>query len=362
MTRCPPQPFHVIAASALALSFCAPLLAADCAAVGPFEPTCGFQRPEDLELMPDGHALLISEYGTLGGAEPGRLKLWKPDAPARVLYPADNADGTPDWGAADCPGAPGLAFAPHGIHLGPAAGENRVFAVNHGQREAVEIFELTAGDDGNAAALHWRGCVPAPEGVWLNDVAGLPGGGFAVTHMVTKGTHEEDLFAAEAARNPIGYALEWSPAGGWLRLPGTDGSLPNGIEVSDDGTVLYINEYFGDRTYALERSSGKRLWSTAVDGPDNLGWSADGRLLAASHHGNLREIFACNALPTTPCAMRYSVVAIDPVSGNRVTVLEGGPHPLGAATVATEFDGRLYMGSFVGDRIVSAPSGSGVQH
>ena len=78
----------------------------------------------------------------------------------------------------------------------------------------------------------------------MNDVVGLPGGGFAVSHMVTRGTGGAALFDAERARNDIGYVLTWDAAAGWRKLPGSDGALPNGLEISADGSVLYVNEYF----------------------------------------------------------------------------------------------------------------------
>jgi outer membrane protein assembly factor BamB len=235
--------------------------------------------------------------------------------------------------------------------------------VNHRGREAVELFELVDGDDPARTRLVWRGCVPAPAEVWMNDVVGLPGGGFAVTHMVPRNVDGEVLFEAERVRNDIGHVLTWMPETGWQKVPGSDGALPNGIEVSDDGTILYVNEYFGDRVYALERASGKRLWSTAVDAPDNSSWGMDGRLLVASHHADLEAVLACDHEPLTMCPLAFSIVAIDPANGRRVTIVEGGGEgaPMGAATVAVEHAGRLWLGSYVGDRLAATKRGTGVR-
>ncbi|MEQ8661537.1 MAG: hypothetical protein RLW62_12015 [Gammaproteobacteria bacterium] len=338
--------------------------AADCNARDGFTPVCGVQRPEDIEVLPGG-ALLISEYGGLAGAHTGRLTLYRPDdGDLRALYPGDGAaDGDPDWGAADCPGAPGAELDPHGIHHGPSGGADRVLVVNHRGREAVELFEVMAADTPSATRLVWRGCVPAPAEVWMNDVVGLPGGGFAVSHMVPRGTDGEALFEAERTRGNSGHVLTWMPREGWRKLPGSDGALPNGLEVSDDGDILYVNEYFGDRVYALERASGRRLWSTAVDAPDNASWGADGRLLVASHHADLEAVLACDHDPLVMCPLPFSIVAIDPVDGRRVTVVEGGGPgaPMGAATVAVEHAGRLWLGSYVGDRMAATKRGTGVR-
>lgn len=336
---------------------------ADCSARDGFTPICGFQRPEDIEVLP-GNTLLVSEYGGLAGAHTGVLSLYSPtDGTRRALYPGPTAsDGVPDWGAPDCPGPPGAELDPHGIHHGPGGGEGRVLVVNHRGREAVELFELVAAAEPAATRLVWRGCVPAPAEVWMNDVVGLPGGGFAVSHMVTRGTGGAALFDAERARNDSGYVLTWDAATGWRKLPGSDGALPNGLEISADGSVLYVNEYFGDRVVALERASGERLWTTAVDAPDNSSWGLDGRLLVASHHADLAAVMACDHEPLTLCTLPFSIVAIDPANGNRVTVVEGGGPgaPMGAATVAAEFGGKLWLGSYVGDRMATTTRGTGV--
>lgn len=355
--------FALLACGMLALPVAGVADDADCSARDGYTPICGFQRPEDIEVLP-GDTLLVSEYGGLAGAHTGTLSLYVPTAGTRrALYPGPTArDGVPDWGAPDCPGPPGAELDPHGIHHAPSGGEKRVLVVNHRGREAVELFELIDAADAANTQLVWRGCVPAPPDVWMNDVVGLPGGGFAVSHMVARGTGGDALFAAERARNDIGYVLTWDPQAGWQKLPGSDGALPNGLEISADARVIYINEYFGDRVVALERASGKRLWRTAVDAPDNSSWGADGRLLVASHHADLDAVLACDHEPLTLCTLPFSIVAIDPANGNRVTVVEGGGTgaPMGAATVAAEHGGKLWLGSYVGDRMATTTRGTGV--
>jgi hypothetical protein len=335
--------------------------APDCTPANGFTPLCGFERPEDIEVLAAGRALLVSEYGGLSGARPGRLTVFVPqDESRREIYPANAASGAPDWGAQDCPGAPGAMFSPHGIHVASVGGTQRVLVVNHGGREAIELFEILDADNPATLSLRWRGCVIAPDDAWLNDVVGLPDGSLAATHMVARGTAEAALLESERRREDIGYVLGWSARDGWHKVPGSDGALPNGIEVSADGATLYINEYLGDRVYALDRATGERLWQTAVDAPDNSSWGTDGRLLVASHHEDLHAVFACNSAPLTPCPLRYAIVAIDPNTGNRVTVVEGGDAAFGAATVAVEAGDVLYLGSFVGDRMVATRRGTGV--
>lgn len=333
----------------------------DCAAANGFTPLCGFQHPEDIEVLADGKLLVVSEYGNLVGSMTGRLTAVVPaDGSRRTLYPVDGADGTADWGAADCPGAPGAQFDPHGIHHGPTS-NGRLYVVNHAGRESVEIFEVVDGDDAAAMKLNWRGCVIAPGGIWMNDVVGLPDGGFIASHMVQKGVSAESLYESERRREDIGHVMRWSPGDGWRKVTNSDGALPNGVEISDDAATLYVNEYFGDRTFALDLASGKRLWTTPVDAPDNLAWGSDGQLLIASHHEDLKAVQACEH-EQPYCQLRFSIVAVDPANGNRLTVVEGGgAPPFGAATVAAEVGDTMYLGSYTGDRMATTTRGTGVR-
>lgn len=194
-----------------------------CVAANGFEPICGFRRPEDLEVLAGSQALLVSEYGALSGARPGQLSVLDLTTRERRTLFAGRADHaaagqSPAIGDEKCPGPPGPEFSPHGIHLASVGDQQRLLVVNHGEREAIEIFELTGGPRAADVMLTWRGCVPAPAEAWLNDVVNLPDGGLVATHMVTRGTHEEDLLAAETARTDTGYALEWQPSSGWQRV------------------------------------------------------------------------------------------------------------------------------------------------
>ncbi len=60
--------------------------------------------------------------------------------------------------------------------------------------------------------------------------------------------------------------------------------MPNGIEVSSDGALLYVAVYAGDQVRRIPRSGSGEVQVAAATSPDNLTWSADGsRLLATTH-------------------------------------------------------------------------------
>lgn len=352
----------LFAAAVLALTTAGSVRAEDsgsitaCIAASEIVPTCEFSKPEDIEVL--GPLLVISEYGSLLGDKPGRIVTYEPQTGLRrALYP--NADATLPatlWGDKACTQPPGNLFSPHGIHHAPGPQADRLLVVNHGGREAVEIFEIANASDPELVSLTWRGCVPMPEGTWMNDVAGLPDGGFVATHMVEKALPEEALLAAEIARSNTGWVLEWHPETGIRKLEGSDGSLPNGIEVSSDGNTVFVNEYFGDKVVAVNRNNGQRLWEASLSAPDNSSWSTNGMLLVASHAADLHAVQKCNERAMTPCALPYVVAALDPATGHTTELFAGGiDDPMGAATVAVELGDHLYLGSFVGDRMIRIP-------
>ncbi len=334
---------------------------AGCDANDAITPICAFQSPEDLELLPGQDALLVGEYGGLQGVLPGTLKvLWLEDHRVEVLYPRVGGDAAGVagqlWGDASCPGPPGDAFAAHGIHLSPRPdGTDQLLVVNHVGREAIEFFELSS--EGDAYTLVWRGCVVAPDDLWLNDVVALPEGGFVATHMVPRGTGVWTIRFNEWSGRKTGHVVEWRADSGWRELPGTAGVLPNGIAISGDGQTLFVNDYLGDRVFAVDRASGVRRWETEVSKPDNSSWSPGGRLLVAGHTTPIAETLRYSELEGAGCPLPFTIVALDPTDGSREVVFEGEGPPMGGVTTAVQVGDTLYFGSFTGDRMGRATLG-----
>jgi len=329
-----------------------------CTASNDIEPICGFAGPpEDLEDLPDGR-IIVGEYGAMSGAKPGRLTLLDPATKTRsTLYDGQAAATVAAAARARdvCPGAPGPQFSPHGIHLALVDGKQRLLVVNHGGREAIEIFDVQTDPATKEIAVTWRDCVPAPDYAWINDVVNLPDGGLAATHMVQRGVGAEVFRAAEASRVATGHVLQWQVDTGWEKVPGSEGSLPNGIEASADGRVLYVAQYLGDRVVALDRLSGKQLWAAEVPAPDNVTIAPSGELLVASHREPFEAIEHCAQRHAQACGLTYAIVGLHADTGAQRIVLNGAGAPMGAATVALQVGDALYLGSFVGERIVVRP-------
>ena len=325
-----------------------------CDAVANATPICGFQNPEDLVALPGDEAILVSEYGSMEGDKPGALAVYVRATEQKTVVFRGGQASTPDevWGDASCPGPPPPAFSPHGIHLRERPdGRLQLLVVQHGGRESIEFFEVTGS--GAAFEVSWRGCVVAPEDTWLNSVAGLPEGGFVTTHMMSRSLGEQDLQKAFASGTSTGYALEWVPERGFRRLLGTDAVMPNGIEVSSDGSRIFLNTSGNNELRRIVRATGEVEARAEIPALDNARWAPDGRLLVASlNPASELDFLVCMDLDEGACPIRFMIVAVDPASMQTEILYENEGPPMGGGTVGLQIDRELYIGSFAGDRIL----------
>lgn len=340
------------------LAGCGAPLIESCTPAAGFSVDCRFHNPEDLVESPDGNALIVSEFGRLDGSgRPGRLVAYRPreaggDGAIVPLFPFAASKPLPRWGDPACAAPDPDRLSPHGIDLEQLeSGEFALYVVSHGARESIEMFEVLTTPD---LALRWRGCVEGPSEANFNDVVVLRDGGFWVSQSYPRSANTviAGLRMRYAGATP-GFAYRWGAARGFERIGGTDVAYANGIEKSADERTLYLNAYFGNRLVVVDVARGKRLGEVAVPGPDNLSWSTDGRLLVASHLASTMDLLRCLDLEVGQCGFGFQVVAVDPSSlATQVWLSHRGP-PMGAVTVARPYRGRLYLGTFAGDRIVS---------
>jgi hypothetical protein len=324
-----------------------------CRPVGAATPLCGFQNPEDLALLPGARHVLVSEYGYVDRAQPGRLSLLDLDTrERRVLFEGGTPRAAGPWGAPDCQGPPPPEFSPHGIDLHPRGdGALQLLVVQHGGRESVEMFEVT--DVGGGWHLEWRGCVEALEGDAFNDIVALPDGGFLVTRPLPAGAGLFTFVGAALFGRDTGFVQAWQPTTGFTPVAGTEGRYPNGIEVSPDGKKIFLNQTLGNEVTRIDRASGQVEARAEVSNPDNSTWASDGRLWVASLQTSLSEMRQCSELERGSCPMAFAIVAVDPETMETEVLYEGGPGtPSGAGTVGLEIPRGLLIGTFAGDRVV----------
>ncbi len=324
-----------------------PQKAAGCDALGNVQFVCGFVGPEDLVVVP-GEQLVIAS----GDAAPGAITLIHvKDKTARPLYPSATVKQRLDAKTYDsCPGPIDPEekdkFRAHGLFLRPAKnGVHTLYAVHHGNRESIEVFEFD--ERAKPPALTWVGCAVAPDPVGLNSVVALPEGGFATTNFQPRGAARGRANMQAGEKN--GELWEWHTGTGWKIVPGSEASGANGIEISKDGKWFYMAGW-GSQTF-MRFSRGqtpvKRDEIPVGFRLDNLRWAPDGSLIGA---GQLIPAAGGFAMATS------RVIKINPDT-LKVQDLVSYPYndTFNFSTVAIQLGKELWVGSVRGDRVARFP-------
>ncbi len=311
---------------------------------------CGIVKPEDIEAMPDSRWLLVSELG--GKTSPGRVVAIDPTTrERRTLVEGPVTAGEPSSTFPRC-GSPPDVLRPRGFHLGRDQDGERLLVIA-GTR--VEQFRLDR-KDGDELALAWQGCVDIPPEFIANDVAGLTDGGFVVSHMYDP-PRDWTLDLRMFLGLNTGAAVAWSARDGWRRVPDTDVSFANGIQVEPATERIFVSSMFTQRVIVVDRDGGNRR--ETARGPnqiDNLTWASDGRLVGAGHTGvAVYGISTCRKAGETPCSFPFAVTAINPTSLAIETLFTAPTGAIPGASVALLKDGALYLGTVFGEQITRVP-------
>ena len=325
-----------------------------CTPSGGLSFVCGIQNGEDLVLVPNTRWLIAS------GMAPGSgLHAVDTQAKAvRTIYGAGAAATRPDRAAyANCPGPldPKLMVL-HGLSLrGASAGRYTVYATNHGGRESIEVFDVATG--GAAPTATWVGCVLMPSGMAANSVAAFSDRSLLATVLILPGKTFEDAFA----QKNTGAVFAWKPGEKTFQLlPGTELPADNGIETSPDDQEFYVASTTTKRIYAYARARPGVVLRTAQlkdVGPDNVRWTADGKLITA---GLIDNEPSCGGPPKTEegirCPRGYVAFTIDPKT-MAVTELARGPatKAFTGTAIAMRVGTELWLGSFYADRVAYRP-------
>jgi hypothetical protein len=327
-----------------------------CEPVGDIRPVCGMQTPEDIAALPDGQHLLLANFGGMKEGSAGKLSLFDTETEkSTLLYPVYAGDARVRgnaWGDRECERPTKSNFSPHGTHLHRLAnGKLRYLVVNHGGRESIEIFNVKGR--GSATRLAWRGCVLAPEDTIINDVVGLSNGDVIYSRML-HGRGKIEQIMSLFGKN-TGDLWRWNKESGPRKLPGTEANQPNGLEISPDERHVFANMYMTGEVWKVDVDTGEVVATAPVANADNSAWGSDGRLWVVTHTEGLVNILSCFSAQDKACGARFEIFALDPETMAVESLFEHRGAPMGAATVAVPQAGRVYMGSFVGDRLMSVP-------
>jgi hypothetical protein len=275
--------------------------------------------PEDLEAVP-GRRLVVASAPAHAG-KPGSLMLLDRDGRVVSSYPSSGAGirspKVPLPGYRACPSAPDpTVFSPHGIDVVPTPRGARVFAVSHGGRESVEVFDLAEGSD----ALRWVGCVVLPAGTSGNGVAALSPTSFVMTNFMDPSNPIAGFTAMFAGQN-TGDVRTWTRHRGWTTVPDSAAPGPNGILATPDGSTAYVARWTDKEIVRLDLTTGaSQVVAHFPFLPDNLRWTRDGHILVTGQDITFQDILVCNAGAGTNCPEGYQVVDVDPRIGATSTI------------------------------------------
>jgi len=328
-----------------------------CKPSGGLEFVCGLKNPEDLVAVPGTKWIIAS--GMAAGV--GITLIDSRDGAHSQAYPGDSPAAKHDTLYPDCQGPPDPAkLETHGLNLRVGAnGRPTLYAVAHGARESIEVFDVDAG--GPKPKVTWKGCVPMPEGLAANSVASLPDGGLVATVLLMPGK----TFADSIARKPTGAVYEWAPGKhGFELIKGSELPGNNGIEVSGDGKQLFVVSS-GLQTIVVlaHENPTKQLGTTQAlpFTPDNVHMGSGGKLLTA---GMKNDEPACGGAPgpqhdlakLSTCPRGFIAMSIDPATMKDTVYAQGPANPaFSNATMVLPVDNQFWIGSFSADRVGHGP-------
>ena len=328
----------------VALTACSSPPRPPCSSAPPLATICGFENPEDAAPI-GGGALVVSNLrlrgqggflSILAGGEPHRA--WPPSGTAPRVSPLAGL------GDDDCPPPSAADFAPHGV-FASAGTPARVFVINHGGRESIEIF----GVDGTAgeAVLTWQACVMLPPNTSANDLAVAADGEIIASNYLPSARAWWGSIKYILGL-PTGDLIAWKRDRGWRHVAGTTASAANGVAVSADGRWIYYSETGGGKIDRIPREGGTPQRAAVPGWPDNLSWSDRGTLLLATHMSGLQFI-ACAF--RSPCRSPWRLLEVDPQTLQASTRLDNDGDLLGAVAGAQQLGDTTYLTAVFGDRI-----------
>jgi hypothetical protein len=185
----------------------------------------------------------------------------------------------------------------------------------------------------------------------MNDVVGLDNGDLIYTRMF--GPRDSLALPKSALGIATGELWHWNAEAGLAPLPATRAAQPNGLEIDAANEYVYANMYMERQVWQVRLSDGAVTARYDIPNADNSAWGSDGRLWVVTHDMGIRNLLACFDNSDAPCPGGFNIIALDPATGEFESVFRHEGPPMGAATVAVPQGGRVYMGSFVGDRLIS---------
>jgi hypothetical protein len=309
---------------------------------------CGPVASEDLVAVP-GTPWLVASGLNIG--TPAHLYLIDDRTRrARVLFPV----GTPEMQLdptlhSDCKAPPQLAsLSVDGLGLRTTGNrQHLLYAANHGDRYAIEIFRLDARP--TLPTLAWVGCVAMPIGTLPNAVVPLADGGLIISSF--HDPRDKQAWQRMSRGENTGSVWEWHAGKGVHKIDIGPVSGANGLAISADERTLYVSAWSSSQLLVIDRLSLARRHLPLGFMPDNIKRNDDGTLLVAGQRGNILQIGNCGA----SCPQDWLIAQIDPAKASVTTLISRhGNELLNYACTALKLGQTVYITARGDQRIAFA--------
>lgn len=319
---------------------------------------CGLPSPEDIADLAGTPWLLVSLLNSGDGVS--LIALDTRDNSITRIRQDDIADDAQHAGDPACR-RPAGTYHPSGIGVRPVESGYRLVVIDRGvQQDKVQFYGVTM-DEAGKPHVAWQGCVQAPLPFFLNDIAPMPDGGFAATHMYTRvdGWRKSLMSLKYLLHIDTGYVVRWSPDAGWAQVPNSQGSFPNGLDVSADGKTIYFAETYGRAVNAISPDGTNRRRIPIPMQPDNVTVAPNGKVIAVGGTGiPVFSTAGCPALKSTGCGFPSQAVSIDFKDNKVETLFADDGYSVPGMSVGVVKNGSLFLGTFFGERISRIPLAS----
>lgn len=240
-------------------------------------------------------------------------------------------------------------FYPHGISLWKNPdGADRLFVVNHPPApegsehrsdNEVVIFDIVDGSLKHVRTL--KTDLPFS----LNDVAAAGSESFYAT--IDRGSLTRFGSMLESYGRLARGGVAYGESGDITRITG-DLVYPNGIQVSSDGTKVYVSESTGERllTYARNTDTGALSLINEMEidsGLDNLEWDEEGNLWIGAHPQILKFIQHAGDPAKRSPSQVLRINMHDGMSVDEVYLNDG--NPISGSSVGAPYGDHLLIGS-----------------
>jgi len=314
---------------------------------------CGPTASEDLAHIP-GTRWLVSSGLNIGSPAhlyiiDGRTKR------AAILFPIGMPQMRPAAGGigerAEPPDLATMSIDGINLRAGPD-GQHTLYAANHGDRFAIEIFKIDAR--GPVPTASWVGCVPAPPGTRPNAVVPMADGGLLVGSFYDP--RDKEAWVKMGRGEDTGSLWEWHSGRGFSPVDAGGISGANGLEISADEATIYVSAWSGRAIVIFDRRTGVRHDIRLEFLPDNIKRAPDGSLFVAGQRSNVAKIAACDG---PECPQPWIIARIDPVRATvTALVTRSGNELINYSCGALEMEGTLYITARGDRRLAYLPMAS----